>query len=243
MSRNKNAELEKQTASLLRKNELFVNRLKIFKLNSKGQLVFKSLPEKILAKGVIKQDFSHYSLKQCNKVMALTNPVLIDPDSADISKINAMLSHAWSRNFIPTFYGNVEGMTDDFDRYDMRNFTTLSFGVFTGAMPDRSTIDFIFAYFSQSECEHQLDDELEGFRTDLGKSISIVDTLNDMFGVTAGVDYRLVYNLNLKEMPEMQALFAEIYADKADLTPLNDVATKPKLITLDSAENEKDGSQ
>lgn len=206
----------------------FFKQTSVFKLNTKGQLVFKTPPKKLLQAGVIQENYRSYSLKQINAVMKVTNPLFIDPDTANMEEIQSMLNNAWNRNFIATFYGAVKDSSDDLDRYDIRNFKTLNFGIFTGANPDRTTSDFIFAYFSQSENEYELENELEGFNTYTGRSISIVDTLNDMFGICAGVDYTLFHSIKIQEIPGLKTIIDQMYEGQSQHPLIKDVESEKK---------------
>lgn len=193
-----------------------LNATGVLKLNSKGRFVFKHPSKKLLESGAITEYFRSYNIRQVNKVMSETNPIFIDPATASISEIYSMVNNALLRNYIPTFYGRVEGGLSDEDRYDIRNFKTLSFGIFTGSNPDRTTSDYIFAYFSQSEEEHELEAELEGYRPEFGNSVHIVDTLNDMFGITAGVDYTLFQTVHIDKNPKLKAIFKSLYEGQHD---------------------------
>lgn len=208
----------------------FFKQAGVFKLNTKGQLVFKAPSKKLLISGAITENYRNYTLRQINAVMKHTNPIFIDPETADIDEIRAMLNHAWSRNYIPTFYGAIEGGTDDSDRTDLRHYKTLNFGIFTGVNPDRTNTDFIFAYFSQSESEYELDDELEGFNTYTGRSIHIVDTLNDMFGICSGVDYTLFHTIKINEMPGLKAVIDRMYLDQPFKPVIKDVTPNLNLL-------------
>ena len=196
--------MSKNKIQVLTDSTMLENTLGIFKRSNKHKVVFKKPTKKQIESGEVAVDHARYSLTQLNKVMGETGMFIIDPDTASIEEVAEMARMANARKFIPLYVGK------DCKKYDAEteepylDFNTLSFGVFTGANPDRSTSDFVFAFLSNNTDQADIEDELETYRPKVMGG-NTIDSLNDLFGVTAGADYSIVYTCDLTKNPKFIA--------------------------------------
>lgn len=180
---------------------LLEKTLGIFKRSNKQKVVFKKPTKKQIENGEVAVNHQRYNLTQLNSVMSETDMYLINPDTVEIEEIAKMTRMANSRKFIPLYIGDncKKSNPDTGEQY--LDFKTISFGVFTGANADRSTSDFVFAFISQNIDQDDIEDELETFQVSMLGG-NTIDSLNDLFGVTAGVDYSIIYTCDLTKNPK-----------------------------------------
>ncbi|OTG87857.1 hypothetical protein [Acinetobacter sp. ANC 3813] len=173
-------------AKLLPEN-IFSKLLKPAKDN--GRFILKPPTAAQLASGLIQINNSRYDTRTINKLFRNTDFNLIDPDSAPMEQISKMCVLAHQRKFIPVFFAS---------ECSENSFNSLSFGVFESSNPSGIELN-LFAFASKQRDIMDIEDNMEARDS---YNNNVVDKLNDLFAIHGGVNYSIIYTIQINEEKE-----------------------------------------